>query len=139
MCSCGHRESQHTASGSQSCLTEITGLKRVTCLCSGFDLDVPKPGYFQPANHVSHTDTCRNCGKSESFHQGGKCRKKREVKDPRKEALKLLNRANALLSTVSNDRTRLCEAMAELESDINYCARLEAEQKKIPRLKGFTL
>ena len=75
MCSCGHRQSQHTVSGSQSCLADIKGLKRVTCLCSGFDLDVDKPGEFQPANHMSHMDTCRNCGKSESFHVAGKCRK----------------------------------------------------------------
>lgn len=78
MCSCGHRQSQHMVSGSQSCLAydsnapEVNGLK-VTCLCSAFSIDIPTPGKFQPANHVGHDDTCRNCGKSRIFHLRDEC------------------------------------------------------------------
>ncbi len=68
MCSCEHRLSQHTVSGSMSC---VAG----NCLCSSFHGDTGIHAYFEPANHVGHMDTCRNCGKSKSFHfENGHCR-----------------------------------------------------------------
>jgi hypothetical protein len=59
-----------------------------------------------------------------------------------KKALKLMERAGILLSTEPIDRIGLVTTMAEVQHNIDYQARLEAEQKRLPRgpvMKGFTL
>lgn len=92
LCSCGHRQSQHTVSGSQSCIASVaagrSGTNSRCCPCSCFDLDLQTPGKFQPANHIGHDDTCRNCGKSRIFHLRDECLKVDQNKD---KAEKILN------------------------------------------------
>lgn len=59
-----------------------------------------------------------------------------------KKALKLMERAGILLSTEPIDRIGLITTMMEVQSNIDYRAKLEAEQKRMPRgpvMKGFTL